>query len=316
MSDDQSIRPAGFSGRWFSLHPNVRGALWITLGAVFFSFAAMLVKYLGASLHTAEITFFRCLFGLIALLPFVIRQGVRNVMTTERLPLLLLRSAFGVTAMACGFYAITHLTLADATAIGFTKPLFMVMLAAFFLGETVRWRRTVATLIGFLGVIVMVRPGDGGFDSALLVGLFGAACVAIAMTLVKRLTATESPMTLLVYASIVSTVLTLGPALYFWTAPTWLELACLALLGGLASLAQSFVIRGYRVGDATVVTPFDYTRLLFATIIGFFVFAEVPDIWTFAGAGIIVGSTLYIARREAKLGKPAKGMAEGMSVRG
>jgi drug/metabolite transporter (DMT)-like permease len=198
---------------------------------------------------------------------------------------------------------VTHLPLADATALSFTRPLFMIVLAVLFLGEQVRWRRWSATGIGFLGVLVMARPGDGGFDFAAGVAVAATLFVAGVGVMLKRLAATERPETIIFYFTIISSLLSLGPALYVWRPPGWADVAVMAVLGGLGSLGQYLTIRAYRIAEATAVDPVDYARLLLATAFGFALFGELPDSWTLLGALIIVGSTLYITRREARLGR-------------
>lgn len=293
-------------GWWLELSPNARGALWITLGAMLFAAMAAAVKTLGQQLDFFQVVFFRCAFALVSLVPFVWRAGGIASLRTRRLPLHLLRGAFGILAMTCGFYAVTHLPLADATAITFTKPLFTIVLAVLFLGEVVRWRRWTATVAGFVGVLIMVRPGQHGVEAAVLVALFGSVMVAAALTVVKKLTTTETPTSILAYFGIFTTLVALGPAIAVWQQPSLVQLGMGAAIGVLGAAAQSFMIRGYRIGEATAVTPFDYTRLVFSGLLGFVLFAEVPDLWTLAGAAVLVGSTLYIARREARLGRPAR----------
>jgi len=302
---DPTIRPAPaqpLARWWMALPANVRGALWILAASILFSCMAATVKTVGARLDSFQIAFFRCAFGLIVILPFMLRAGP-EVFRTRRPVLHTLRALTGVTAMFCGFYSITHLPLADATAISFAKPLFMILLAVLFLGETVRWRRWTATAVGFVGVLIMINPGEHGLDPAMAAALFGTLCVAVVVVLVKRLSSTEAPLTILFTFGIVSTIVSAVPAAFVWQAPTWIELMLLVLIGCLGAAGQSCAIRGFRVGEATAVVPFDYSRLLFAGALGFVLFGDIPTAETLMGAGLIVASTLYIALREAALGK-------------
>jgi drug/metabolite transporter (DMT)-like permease len=158
----------------------------------------------------------------------------------------------------------------------------------------------------------MVRPGAGTFQPAALAALADAFSIAFLVTLVKRLPAQETPLGMLFYFGVFASLLALPPALWFWRWPTAYEWLLLLVVGGLGALAQSFWIRAFRAGEASVVAPFDYLRLPIAAVIGAVGFAELPGMWTFAGAGVIVASTLYIARREARLGRrPAPPPAEG-----
>ena len=304
------MTPSGLGPRWLALAPNLRGALGVVGAGVCFSAMALAVKLLGARLDSFQIAFFRASFGLIGILPFALRAGP-GAMRTTRPGLHVARGVLGAGVMFCGYYALTHLPLADAVAISYARPLFLIVLAVLFLGERVHLRRWTATAVGFLGVLVMMRPA-GGIEFASLVALAGTLIIAVVNVLVKKLAATDSPVTILLYFGIVSTIATALPALAVWRAPTAPELMLLVFVGAAGVSAQTCMIRGLRLGEATAVIPFDYFRLLIAGALGFLVFAETPDRWTLIGAVVIVAATLYIALREARLGKPAQGaVAEG-----
>ncbi|HET6518299.1 MAG TPA: DMT family transporter, partial [Geminicoccaceae bacterium] len=261
---------------WLALHGNLRGTLWILLSCLLFASSSALVKLLGQRLDTFEIAFFRSVLGLLMILPFLLRAGP-GIFRTPHLGLHLVRALFGVAGMVSGFYAVTHLKLADAAALGFTTPLFLIVLAAVALGETVRARRWTATLIGFAGVLIMVRPGAGVVELAALVAVFGAFCAAVVKLLIKRLTATENHLTMLAWLGLFTTAFTGLPAALAWQTPTASELLLLLALGAVSSLAQVCMIRGYGVGEASAMAPIEYGRLPFAALYGFLLFAELPD---------------------------------------
>ncbi len=286
-----------------NLPANVRGALWMLAAAGGFSCMAAIAKLMGARLDSFQITFFRCAVALVFLLPFAMASGFVATMRTKQLGLHLTRSFIGVAAMFCGFYAFTQLPLADAVAFSFTKPLFVILLAVPLLGEIIRWRRWTATAIGFAGVVIMMRPGQQGFDPAAFAAIGGAACVAIAVVCVKKLSAEEKVLTMMLYFGFISTAVSAVAASFVWITPTAEEFALLCVMGVLGALGQICIINAYRTGEATAVAPFDYARLLFAGSFGILFFLEVPDIWTLSGAAVIIASTLYIAQREARLGK-------------
>lgn len=292
--------PERVKAAWVALPGNARGALWMIASGIGFTFMALLIKLLGDRLDSFQIAFFRCLIGFLAILPFVAGYGLSSL-RTRSLGIHLLRGIFGLVAMFSSYYAVAHMPLASYTALSFTKPLFSTVLAVIILHEVVRWRRWSATLVGFVGVLVMVRPGAGTFDAAALFALTDALSIAFLVTLVKRLPPGETTLVMLFYFGVFSTAAALPPAVFVWRAPTLEEYAFLIGIGVLGVLSQSFWIRAYRVGEASVVSPFDYLRLLFAGLAGFLAFAERPDIWTLVGAAIIVVSTVYIARREARL---------------
>ena len=290
---------------WRGLPANTRGVVWVLVACAGFSAMLVLVKFLGRDLPSTQIAFFRCWVGLALLAPMIVRAGP-GILRSRAWKLHIGRALAGITAIGCGFYAFTHLPMATATAVTFTKPLFMIVLAMLFLGEIVRWRRGVATLVGFLGVLIMLRPGAGTLDPALLVSLMQALAIAIAVVLVKKVPKEEPNLTIMAYFAILSTAVMAVPAALVWQPMTAAHWAMGIGVGLFGVASQWAIINGYRIGEATAVAPFDYTRLLFAGGFGLLFFAEVPDLWTVAGAAVIVASTVYIARREARTGRPVK----------
>src|SRR5262249_26003295 len=248
---------AGMRTRWLRLSGNTRGALWMTASGAGFSVMAVGIKLLGHRLENFQIGFFRVVIGFLAILPFVAGNRL-GALRTRHAGVHFVRAVFGLVAMYCSYYAIARMPLADYTGLSFTKPLFATLLAIVILGETVRWRRWTATFVGFLGVLVMVRPGAGTIQPAALAALTDSFSIAFLVTLVKRLPATETPLTMLVYFGLFATVLSIGPAIYAWQWPTALEWLLLIGVGVLGALSQMFWIRAFRAGDASAVAPFDY----------------------------------------------------------
>jgi len=286
---------------WRGLPANSRGILAMLAAAFGFSCMAVFVKIAGETLPTAQVVFFRCVFGLLFLAPALHRIGWRKSFATDRPQLHGLRALVGLCAMGCFFYALARAPLADVTALSFAKPLFVIGFAVLFLGEVVRWRRWTATAVGFLGILIMIRPGGEGFDPDTLAALAGAACVAAAVILVKKMAATESHITTLAWFAAVATAATAIPAALVWVPPTpelWLMGALIGLLG---VVSQSCIIASYRTGEASAVAPFDYSRILIAAVFGVILFNEWPDVWTLVGAAVVIASTVYIGQREARL---------------
>lgn len=291
-----------------------RGAAgWMLLGCTLFALMGAVGKLLGATYDSFQIAFFRSLFGFLTVLPLAMWAGLAALRTRHPLRHLS-RGLIGAFGMFCGFYALTHLPLADSTAISFTTPLFLVLLAMLILGERVRWRRGTATVVGFLGVMLMVRPGAGVLDIAAAVGLLGALSAALAIVFVKQLAAIDRPVTVALWFGVVSTLAAAVPAAIVWRTPGLVDTALLILTGVLGGLGQVCTTRAYAVADATAIAPIDYSRLVTATILGYLVFAEWPDLWTLAGAAIVILSTLYIARREAAL-RAAGARVQGSGTR-
>lgn len=279
---------------------NLRGAVWMLAGVAFFAATAILIKFAGQTLHTFEIVFFRCLFGMIVVIPLLVKSGL-SALRIHKPAIHLLRMCCAVCGMMGGFYALTHLELATAISLSFTRPLFMILLAMAFLGERVRWRRGLATCVGFMGVLIMVQPGSVNFEPAFATGLLAALAVGGALVTVKVLATHDAPVTIMLTFSIGTVVISALPASLVWQMPTSTEWMILIGLGIVASLGQYSLIRAYTYGEATVISPIDYLQIVLGTTAGFFLFQERPGLETFIGAAVIVGATLYIVLRGAKL---------------
>jgi drug/metabolite transporter (DMT)-like permease len=261
------------------------------MSAVIFVFADATIKYLARSLEPVEIVFFRNVFSLATLLPVALRAGGLTAFHTNYPGLQFSRALLGGLAMICIFYSLQLLPLADATAIMFSRTLWMIPCAVLFLHEAVRWRRWTATVVGFIGVLLIVRP-DGGMGP----GIF---------TIIKKLKSKgESNLTILLWHASVTILITAVPTYLYWQTPTLFEFGLLIGLGISLTLAHTCLIQALAVGEATAISPFEYSRVVFSTLIGVFFFAEIPTVWTIAGAALVILSGFYIARREARREKP------------
>jgi len=278
--------------------------LWMLGSGLFFSCLNAEIRYLTAALHPFEIAFFRNLFGLAFMLPWLLRSGMAGL-RTGRLKLYFWRTAVGLSSMLLSFSALALLPLSLAVALSFTAPLFTTMGAALFLGEKVRIRRWSATILGFLGVLVIVRPGAAPLNLGMLLMIASSALNAATTIIVKRLSGTESANAIVTYMVLLMTPMSLAPALFVWRAPpvaVWVFLVGMGLAGTLGHLCY---VRALRGAEASAVLPYDYGRMIFSSLIGYLAFAEVPDHWTWIGSAIIAGSAIYIARRETQLARQA-----------
>lgn len=287
---------------------NVKAALWLLASATLFTASMVLVKFLGDRLNPFQIAFFRLAISLIVISPFLIRAGKKAGGIRTSVPFLQLsRGILGTIATILGFYAVVNLPLADAQAISFARTLFVVPLAALILSETIGIRRWMAVLIGFVGVVIMLRPGGEAFTMSVgaASALGHAFFVGFATVLVRLASRYDKPVTLMFYTGIVGTCVSAVPAYFVWVQPTLHEFLLLMCMGGLAAAAHNCFIRAYAIGEASAIAPLDYTRLIFAAIAGFIFFDQFPDLMSWAGAFIIAASTIYIIRREAQLGRRA-----------
>jgi len=292
-------RFAPLRARWGGLPPIVRGILLILVSTLGFAGMHATIRVLSKELHPFEIAFLRNLFGLFALTPFFIRGGF-SVLKTSRFPLHALRGCIQVFAMLSFFYAVTITPLSTVSALSFTAPLFATIAAVVFLKERVRWRRIAALAVGFLGAMIVVRPGAGELHPGMLLVLGSTAIWAVAMLVIKVLSRTDSPVTITVYMGVFLTPLTGIAASFVWTWPSLSSLPLLVLLGGLGSLGHVCMAQAFKEADASAVLPFDFVRLIWASLLGFLLFAEVPDLWTWIGGTAIFASGTYIAYREAR----------------
>ncbi len=305
MSSSRSL----FS-RGSSLSAPLQGALYMVAASFLFAIMNGAIRLLGdgvaaegaGGMHPFQIAFFRNVFALSFMLPWLARHG-RVGLKTERLKIHLWRSGIGLCAMLCWFSAVAYLPLADAVALNFTVPLFATAGAALILGEVVRARRWTATVVGFLGVIIILRPGFAEITPLMALPVVAACFMAVSVLFVKSLSRTEAPAAIVLYMNLLLTPLSLGPALFFWRSPTLAELGLGALIGLCAVTAHISFTRAFARADASAIMPFDYSRLPFVAVVGFILFGEVPDVWTWVGAAVIAGAAIYIAQREARVAR-------------
>ena len=281
------------------LPASVRGALWMCAAATAFALMITLVRHLTDGLHPLQVVFLRTAFGLMAMLPWLLRQGM-SVMRTARLRLHLLRALIGIFAMVGWFTTLSLMPLAEATALSFTAPIFTSVLAVLILGEVMRLRRWSATVIGFLGAVIILRPGVAAIEPAALLAVATAAVWASSTILIKVMARTESAGAITTYMVLLTTPMTLLAALFVWQNPTLGQLGWAALLGVAGSIGHFCMSRALATADATVVAPLDYLRLPIVALIAFIAFGEVPGVWVWIGAAVIAASSVYIAQREAR----------------
>jgi drug/metabolite transporter (DMT)-like permease len=284
------------------LSPPLQAAVWMSLGAVAFSGMSGVIRHLSADMHPFVVAFYRSLFALFWMLPWILRHG-GTVLRTRRPLFYAFRASFQLVSMMAGFYAVAHMAIADSTAISFTAPLFATAGAALILGETVRLRRWAATLVGFAGVLIVMQPGPATFNPVALFALLGAAATAGSFLTVKELSRTEPPTVIVVFMVLYLAPMSLVPALFVWSWPTWGSLPWLVVMGAFGTLGHLAITRGFAVAEMSVVLPFDYLRLPVAAAMAYLFFAEVPDRLTFVGTTVIAAASLYIAHREAVLAK-------------
>ena len=288
---------------WRGLSPNLRGIVWITLGSVAFALNDVLIKTLGRTLDALELALFRYLVGMIVLAPLFWRAGLAGL-ATRRLGMHAIRLVIASLAQVGTLVAVIGLPLASATALSFSRILFTTVIAIVLLRELVTRRRWWATGFGFAGVIVMLRPGSAGIDPIALIAIGAAMLFAVANVMIRMLSSTEPATRILFYYHIGGVLIFAVPAILVWRTPAGLEWAMAVGIGLLTTLGMIAFVRGFAIGEASVIGPMEYTRLVYAALLGLLVFGEVPDAWTVLGAAIIVASTTYNAHIEARARRP------------
>ena len=276
----------------------VRGAFWMVLASALFTGMPISVRVLSDNMGPAEIIFFRSALGLVFMAPYFLWTGYRSLRTTM-LKLHAQRSAINFVGMVLWFYALALIPLGQAVALHFTMPLFAVLLAALFLGERVGVGRWATTAVGFVGVLIVLRPGVAEIGLPALAVLGSAVFYGAALITIKVLTRTESAAVITFYSHLLMLILASIPTAVWWRAPRVEDVPYLLLIAVCGTLAPFAVTRALRVMDASIVAPLDFLRLPFTAAAGYFLFAEILDRWTILGALVIICATSYLARREA-----------------
>lgn len=283
------------------------GIGFMVLAAAIFGLMDAVVKWLSPRYPTPQIMFFRSLFAFPPIL-FMIWRGGRGWadLHTRRIAGHGLRSVYGCLAMLCFFYAYRSMPLAEVTAIAFSAPIFIAVLSVWLLGERVGLHRWSAIVVGFIGMLVILRPGQGigqGAEQGFMQGgsllvVLATLLYALAMIQIRKLSATETTNGTAFYFTAFCTLYT-GLALpWFWVTPSLADLPLLIAVGLLGGMAQLCMTRAFARAPASVVAPFDYTHLLWSVLFGWYLFGDFPDAQTWIGAAIVVASGLYILYRE------------------
>jgi len=284
---------------WGELSPLVRAALLMLLGSSCVAVQLSAIRIASATLHPFEIALFRSLVGFLVILPFLGRLGLHTLRIRQ--PGRLALTSVGVlVSMILFFMAVAEMPLAEVMALSFTKPLFATLGAAVLLHEAVRARRWAAVLVGFLGVLIVLRPGTQTVSLYAVLVLFSALVLATVALLVKRLTETESATTIVLYQAVFMTALSVPLALLYWRTPGLAEAPLLVVIGALGTVSWLCMTRAFALVDASIVMPFEFARLPLTALAAYLLFAEVPTLWTWLGGAVIFGSTAYITHREIR----------------
>ena len=259
----------------------------------------ILVRQLSADYSSFEILFFRNLVSVCILLPLAMRSGLSSL-KTQRLQLHSLRALLSYIGVLLLFYGIANIPLPDVTALSFTQPLFVVVLAALILKEAVNGARWIAVIAGFVGLLVIVRPGVVAVELATILVLLSAFSYAVSNICVKRLMTTDTANQSVFYFNLLMLPIALVPALFVWVTPALADLPLFVAIGVNGTIAVYAYARSFTLADASAVMPFDFLRMPMAATAAFFLFSETGDIWTWVGSVIIFASSYFLARSSSK----------------
>lgn len=271
----------------------------MTLSAAMMTGMAVMVRNLAGELHPFQIAFLRNLFGVLVLTPLLLRYGAAMLRTSD-MGFMAARGVFNAAAMLSFFVALTMLPLAEISALMFTVPLFVALMVAIFLKERMGPHRIVSLFIGFSGALIILRPGVEIIQVGALYALFSAITWGTAVVIIKKLSRTNSTVTITFYGMSFLALFTLPPALFVWQWPTPTQYLWLLAIASGGTVGQLMFAQALKIADATLVMPFDFTKLIWASVFGILVFSEVPTIWALAGGAVIFASSSYITYREGR----------------
>jgi drug/metabolite transporter (DMT)-like permease len=275
-----------------------KGIALVLASTIFLGTSDVTAKYLSATLPSIEIAWIRFLVFAVIMTPAMLPASPLYALQTNRLGLHLMRGAALLGSSLFFISGLRFLPIAEASATGFVAPLFVTALSIIFLGEKVGLRRWIATGVGLVGVLIILRPGTGAFHPAAFFPLVSALAWACTLIMTRMMSGTERAITTMTYSSIAGLFILSALVPFVWVTPTWHDIAFGILIGVASTAGQWIVVLAFRYADASVLAPFSYTQLLWVSVLGFFIFGEVPDAYTITGAAFIVASGLYTAHRE------------------
>ena len=305
MTNTHRPEKPSMSTRFLKKDKALQAVFWMLISCVALSLLAGLGRLLGQyDVNAFQTVFCRLLFALIVMVPMVMHRGFATVATAQ-FKTYILRSISGMVAMWTWFYAVTLIPIGEQTALSFLAPLFTTLGAALILGETVRLRRWIAIAIGFLGALIIVRPGIIEMSTGHWFAILTALAMGCSMLILKHLTRQDNPLIIVFISHLIMLPMALLPAIWVWE---WLQLEVWLVLiatGPIAVIGHLTLTKAYALADASFVAGVDYARLPFAVLFGWILFGELSDIWTWVGASVIFASSFYVIRRELREKKNA-----------
>ncbi len=295
----KTVNPIRYIEEMENISPTVRGIILAIVSGAFFASMHGSVRLLSQDLDAMEIAFFRAFFGFLFFAPLLIRTRL-SVLRTRRLPLHLLRGIFNGASLLLWFTALSMVPLGDATALSLVGPLFVALGAMLVLGERVRGPRWTALAIGFAGALIIVRPGFQEVNLGMIFVLVSMLFVTGSKLIAKSLSRTDQPSTIVAYLSLTMMVPSGVALIFVWQTPTIEQLLFMVVIGFLGSCGHLLLTTAYKIADISAVEPVVFARLVWAAIVGWFMFAEFPGLWVWIGGALVVAGSTWLARHEAR----------------
>lgn len=295
----KTVNPIRYIEEMENISPTVRGIILAIASGAFFASMHGSVRLLSQDLDAMEIAFFRAFFGFLFFTPLLIRTRL-SVLRTRRLPLHLLRGIFNGASLLLWFTALSMVPLGDATALSLVGPLFVALGAMLVLGERVRGPRWTALAIGFAGALIIVRPGFQEVNLGIIFVLVSMLFVTGSKLIAKSLSRTDQPSTIVAYLSLTMMVPSGVALIFVWQTPTIEQLLFMVVIGFLGSCGHLLLTTAYKIADISAVEPVVFARLVWAAIVGWFMFAEFPGLWVWIGGALVVAGSTWLARHEAR----------------
>ena len=278
---------------------NVKGIGWMLLSGIMFIGVTGVVRYLGGEMHPIQAAFIRYAFGIVLVVPVMLRVGLYELLSA-RIRLHASRGLVHGIGVMLWFYAMSRLPIAEVTALGFITPIFTAAGAMLILGERAKSYRVAGIVLGFIGALIVLRPGLRIIDFGAVAMLIAAPLFACSLLMAKVATKTESSSVIVALLSVFCTLTLLPLALVYWRTPTMEEWLLLLLAAVFATAGHYFLTRAFQSAELSALQPFSFLQLVWATLLGLVVFSEQPDLWLWLGAGVIVFSATWIGRQEVR----------------
>ncbi len=283
-----------------ALPGNLRGILLMAVATFLSTGMLVVIRFLGDELPIIEIVFFRYLFALFGLTPWLPRSGVIAVFRTRRRSLHVLRGGIAAVSTVAWYYGVTVIPFAEAVSLSFLTAIFVAVGAVLCFGEAAGTARWIAVCLGLVGALIILRPGFEAVTWGAIAVLFSTLSWSSVLLLLKALTRTDSSVSIVAYLYLINILIAFLPTLYVWQTPTLEHLMWFALLGLVAAVSHLAVAQAFKEADATAIIPVDFSRLIWAALLGLIIFSEIPDIWTLVGGVVILASTTYMAFNESR----------------